>query len=194
MALIGVEVLRSLLLVEGDAFQCGTVAPGGSVVVTQYAENAISLQRTVTTHHQSPLGWFVALLWSKPEAKQPELDICHTSTGKAAQQHSIASFSHLDAETRTRSETLDPELNGEISGQAPGEAVIITLHHHGAGGAAFVLVEAEGVDDNDRAHHLVDHHRAQVQAVQQRNVVVNNKGGRGPGDSWRHSRSFKYKS
>lgn len=135
------------------------------MVVTQYAENAVSLQRAVTAHHQSPFGWFVALLWSKPDAKQTELDICRMSTRKAAQQHSIASFSHLDAETRTRSKTLDPKLNGEISGQAPTEAVIVTLHHHGAGGAAFVLVEAEGVDENDQAHFLVDHHGAQVQAI-----------------------------
>lgn len=96
----------------------------------------------------------------------------------------LSSFSHLDAETRPRSESLDLELDREVSGRAPAEAVILALHHHGAGRLAVVEVEADGVDQDHRAHLLVYHHRAQVQAIRLRSII-DDEGGRGPGGSWR---------
>lgn len=65
LALIWVEVLWSLRLVERDAFQRCAVSPGTSVVVAQDAENSVALQRAVTTHHQPILVWFEVLLQCK---------------------------------------------------------------------------------------------------------------------------------
>lgn len=79
---------------------------------------------------------------------------------------------------------MDSELDREVFGRAPAEAVILALHHHDAGWLAEVQVEADGVDQNDRAHLLVRHHRAQIQAIRLRSIV-DNEGGRGPGGSWR---------
>lgn len=62
LALIRVEVLRPLLLVVGDAFQCRAVVPGAPMVVTQDAENTIALYCSVTTNHQPALRWIVTLL------------------------------------------------------------------------------------------------------------------------------------
>lgn len=62
LVLVRVEILCLLLLVERDAFQRGTVVPGTSVVIAQDAENSISLQGTMTTHHQPPLSRVVPLL------------------------------------------------------------------------------------------------------------------------------------
>lgn len=92
--------------------------------------------------------------------------------------------SHLDAEAGPRGEILDPELHREVPGHAPAEAVVPALHHHGAGRGALVQVEADWVDQNDRAHFLIHHHRAQVQAVRHRPVVHDEAGGR-PSGSWR---------
>lgn len=80
LALVGVEVLWSLLLIVGDAFQRGTVVPVASVVVAQDAENAVSLQRTVTTHHQPPLSRWVALLWFE---EQRDADLTSITSNSA---------------------------------------------------------------------------------------------------------------
>lgn len=94
------------------------------------------------------------------------------------------SSSHLDAEARPGSEAFHPELDRQVSGLTPAEAVVPALHHHGAGRPAVVEVEADGVDQNHWAHFLVHHHGAQVQAVRLRSIV-DYEGGRGPGGSWR---------
>ena len=80
LALVGVEVLRSLLLIVGDAFQRGTVVPVASVVVTQDAENTVSLQRTMTTHHQPPFSRWVALLWFE---EQRDADLTSITSNSA---------------------------------------------------------------------------------------------------------------
>lgn len=66
--------------------------------------------------------------------------------------------SHLDAKARPGGKVCDSDLDGEVFGRAPSEAVIYALHHHGAGRATAVEVEAEGVDQNHFALHLVHHH------------------------------------
>lgn len=65
LALVRVEVLCLLPLVVRDAFQRSAVVPVTSVVITQDAENSVSLQCPMTTHHQPPLSWVVALLQCK---------------------------------------------------------------------------------------------------------------------------------
>lgn len=91
-------------------------------------------------------------------------------------------LSHLDAEARPGSEALDSQLDREVSGLAPAEAIIHTLHHHGAGWLAEVEMEAEAVNENHQTLFFVHHHRAQVQAVLARSII-HNEGGRGPGGS-----------
>lgn len=94
---------------------------------------------------------------------------------------------HLDAETWTRSEALDPDLNRDVPRYAPAEAVVSALHHHGAGGLAMVVVEADGVDEDHGAHLLVHHHRAQIDAVRE-DAIVRDEGGRRPSGTWRRWR------
>lgn len=62
LALVRVEVLWSLLLVERDAFQRSTVVPVASMVVTQDAENAVPFQCSMTANHQPSFMWAVSLL------------------------------------------------------------------------------------------------------------------------------------
>lgn len=57
-------------------------------------------------------------------------------------------LSHLEAEARPGSEVLHAERNREVSGRGPAEAVVPALHHHDAGWAAVVEVEAHVVDQN----------------------------------------------
>lgn len=85
----------------------------------------------------------------------------------------FTSSSHLDAEARPGGEGLLSQLLGEVSGSAPGQAIVDALHHHGAGRAAEVEVEADAVDKDHQAFFLVHHDGAQVQAVGLRSVVHN---------------------
>lgn len=55
--------------------------------------------------------------------------------------------SHLNSKARPRSKAFHPQLNGQVSWFAPCESIIQALHHHGAGGAALVTVEAQRVDE-----------------------------------------------
>jgi len=91
---------------------------------------------------------------------------------------------HLDAEARPGTKGLYSQLARQVPGLAPAEAVVLALHHHGAGRAAVIVVEAEDVDHNHRADLLVHHHGAQVQAVYHRSII-DYEGRRGPGGSWR---------
>lgn len=49
-------------MIEWDAFHHAAIVPSLSVIVAQYAENSISLQRAVAAHYQSPFSWAVAFL------------------------------------------------------------------------------------------------------------------------------------
>lgn len=62
LTLVRVEVLWFLLLVVWNTFQRCTIVPIAPVVITQDAENAVSLYCSMTTHHQPALSWVVALL------------------------------------------------------------------------------------------------------------------------------------
>lgn len=101
-------------------------------------------------------------------------------SSKTYEWHSGTSCPHLDAKTWTRSETLDANLLGEVLWWAPAEAVVSALYHHGAGGLAVVMVEAEGVDENHWAHRLVHHHRAQIDAILVGVDIVRDEGCRRP--------------
>lgn len=109
LALVRVEVLRSLLLVEGDAFQRGAVVPILSVVVAQDAEDTVSFQRAMTAHHQPPFGRFVTLL----ECGDNKKEVAALYREKT-ERRSGTSSPHLDAKTWTWSETLDADLIREV--------------------------------------------------------------------------------
>lgn len=91
-------------------------------------------------------------------------------------------LSHLDAESRPRSKSLHSQLDREVFGSAPAQAVVPALHHHGASRLAVVQVEADAVDQNHRTGLFVHNHRAQVQAIRKA-AIVHYEGGRRPGVS-----------
>lgn len=62
LAFIWVEVLWFFLAIKRDAFHHAAIVPSLSVIVAQYAENSISLQRPVATHHQPSFSWAVTFL------------------------------------------------------------------------------------------------------------------------------------
>lgn len=55
LAFVRVEIVLVFGLAEGDAAHSGPVVPGGTVIITEEAEDAISLQRPVSTHDESAL-------------------------------------------------------------------------------------------------------------------------------------------
>ena len=85
---------------------------------------------------------------------------------------------NLDAETRPGCKALHPQLDREVAWGAPAQAIVQTLHHHGAWGAAVVAVETDRVDQHDGALLLIRHHWAQVKAILQRTVIHYERGGR----------------
>lgn len=89
-------------------------------------------------------------------------------------------LSHLDAEPWPRSKSLHSELDREVSGLAPAQAVVPALHHHGASRTAVVQVEADAVDQNHQFCLFVHNYRAQVQAIRKA-TIVHYEGGRRPG-------------
>lgn len=78
LAFIWIEVLCSLWAIEWDAFHHAAIDPSLSVIVAQYAEDSVSLQRAVAAHHQPPFSWAVAFLPCKDMKNE---DLTENNTG-----------------------------------------------------------------------------------------------------------------
>lgn len=65
LALIRVEIIFPLGLAIGDAADPTAVAPGGTVVIAEEAEDPIPLQRPVATHDEPTLPWLPLFLWER---------------------------------------------------------------------------------------------------------------------------------
>lgn len=65
LALIRVEIIFPLGLAIGDAADPTAIAPGGTVVIAEEAEDPIPLQRPVATHDEPTLPWLPLFLWER---------------------------------------------------------------------------------------------------------------------------------
>lgn len=65
LALIGVEIIFPLRLAIGDATDPTAIVPGGTMVITEEAEDPIPLQCPMATDDESTLMWLPLFLWER---------------------------------------------------------------------------------------------------------------------------------
>lgn len=77
LALIRVEIVFPLGLAIGDAADPTAIAPGGTVIITEEAEDPIPLQCPMATHDEAALPRLPLFLWER------KLDVTEGDTVEA---------------------------------------------------------------------------------------------------------------
>lgn len=93
LALIRVEIIFPLGLAIGDAADPTAIAPGGTVVIAEEAEDPIPLQRPVATHDEPTLPWLPLFLWERVSQRDTLRGAQRKGRGT---HHLLSGRTHLD--------------------------------------------------------------------------------------------------
>lgn len=106
LAFIWIEVLCPLWTIERDAFHHAAIVPSPSVIVAQYAENSVSLQCAMATHHQPPFSRAVTFLPCKDMKNEDPTEKTGYSPTMIMNTNKLLKLEHKQLNTLCVTQTL----------------------------------------------------------------------------------------